>query len=97
MPMVGAAGNKVQRHRNCDPCPDKPGHRLQCLDHQVVWNAAHMRRVLKTYADYYNNDRTHLGLAKDAPNPRTVEASGAIVSRAILGELHHRYRRVLRE
>jgi hypothetical protein len=41
--------------------------RRECLDHIVTLNAAHLRRVLRTYADYYNDDRTHLGLGKDAP------------------------------
>ena len=46
--------------------------RRECLDHIVIWNAAHLRRVLHACADYYNNDRTHLALAKDAPNMRPV-------------------------
>lgn len=65
----------------------------ECLDHLIIVNAAHLRRVLRTYADYYNNDRTHLGLDKDAPNFRPVEAVGRITSTLILGGLHHRYRR----
>ena len=68
--------------------------RRECLDHQFIWSAAHLRRVLRAYADYYNNDRTHLGLGKDSPNSRAVEAEGEIVSRPVLGGLHHRYSRV---
>lgn len=67
--------------------------RRECLDHLIVVNAAHLRRVLKAYADYYNNDRTHLALAKDAPRFRPVESEGRIVSTPILGGLHRRYRR----
>jgi hypothetical protein len=39
--------------------------RRECLNHIVIGNTAHLRRVLKEYADYYNNDRTHLALDKD--------------------------------
>jgi transposase InsO family protein len=52
--------------------------RRECLDHIIVLNAAHLRRVLKTYAKYYNNARTHLSLEKTAPVPRSISASGAI-------------------
>ena len=67
--------------------------RRECLDHQIIYGAAHLRRVLRSYAEYYNNDRTHLGLAKDTPHSRPVEAAGAIVSQPVLGGLHHRYGR----
>jgi hypothetical protein len=52
---------------------------------------------LQAYAHYYNNDRTHLALEKDTPNPRPIEAAGEIVSRPVLGGLHHRYERILPE
>jgi transposase InsO family protein len=67
--------------------------RREYLDHVVVLNAAHLRRVLTNYAGYYNNDRTHLALGKDAPNSRCSETKGVVVSRPILGGLHHRYGR----
>src|SRR5580658_3380739 len=41
--------------------------RRECLDHLAVSGEAHLRRVLKTYAAYYNEVRTHLSLGKDAP------------------------------
>jgi len=65
----------------------------ECLAHQIIVNASHLRRVLNAYADYYNNDRTHLRLGKDSPNFRAVEPVGEIISQPILGGLHHRYRR----
>ena len=67
--------------------------RRECLDHVVILNAAHLRRVLEAYARYYNQDRTHLALAKDAPHMRAVERDGRITSKPILGGLHHRYSR----
>ncbi len=67
--------------------------RRECLDRVIVRDAAHLRRLLIGYADYHNADRTHLGLGKDTPDGRAVEAEGKIVSRPILGGLHHRYSR----
>ena len=67
--------------------------RHECLDHIIILNAAHLRRVLNAYVQYYNRDRTHLALDKDAPLLRPVECDGRISSRSVLGGLHHRYRR----
>jgi transposase InsO family protein len=66
----------------------------ECLDHLVIFNAAHLRRILQTYACYYNKIRTHRSLNKDAPAFRTVQRIGNIESHAILGALHHHYVRV---
>jgi transposase InsO family protein len=68
--------------------------RCECLDHLVIFNAAHLRRVLRDYVDYYNTARTHLALEKDSPNSRPVERGGAVISRPVLGGLHHRYGRI---
>lgn len=68
--------------------------RRECLDHQIILNAAHLRRVLQDYAEYYNSDRTHLALGKDSPIARPVEPHGRIISRSVLGGLHRRYDRV---
>jgi len=69
--------------------------RRECLDHIVVLGEEHLRRILKSYADYYNGVRTHRSLNKDAPVSRSVQRSGVIISHAILGGLHHQYVRVL--
>jgi transposase InsO family protein len=63
--------------------------RRECLDHIVVLGEMHLRRVLKSYADYYNCVRTHRSLNKDAPLSRPVQRTGVISSRPILGGLHH--------
>jgi transposase InsO family protein len=68
--------------------------RRECLDHIIVLGEAHLRRVLKSYARYYNGVRTHRSLNKDAPVSRPVQRSGVISSHALLGGLHHRYARV---
>jgi transposase InsO family protein len=65
--------------------------RRECLDHVVIWGEAHLRRVLKSYADYYNGVRTHRSLNKDAPVPRMPQRSGVISSHALLGGLHQHY------
>ena len=66
-----------------------------CLDHVIVFDERHLRRILKEYLEYYHRNRTHLGLEKDCPMPRPVELAlmGDIQSESILGGLHHRYTR----
>jgi transposase InsO family protein len=68
--------------------------RRECVDHIIVLGEMHLRRVLKSCADYYNCVRTHRSLNKDAPVSRRVQRTGVISSRTILGGLHHRYARV---
>jgi transposase InsO family protein len=68
--------------------------RRECVDHIIVLGEAHLRRILRSYADYYNRVRTHRSLDKDAPVRRLVQRTGVINSRAILGGLHHHYARV---
>jgi transposase InsO family protein len=57
--------------------------RRECVDHIIVLGEMHLRRVLKSYADYYNCVRTHRSLNKDAPVSRPVQRTGVISSRAI--------------
>jgi transposase InsO family protein len=68
--------------------------RRECVDHIVVLGEAHLRRILQTYAGYYNKIRTHRSLDKDAPAFRPVQRVGNIASHAILGGLHHHYVRI---
>src|SRR5262249_5430309 len=68
--------------------------RRECVDHIVVLGQAHLRRILQTYARYYNKIRTHRSLDKDAPVSRAVQPTGSIKSYPILGGLHHHYVRV---
>ncbi|MBC8426371.1 transposase [bacterium] len=69
--------------------------RRECLDHVIILNERHLRRVLRDYLDYYHRSRTHLGLERDCPKPRLVEPpeAGPIHVEEILGGLHHRYSR----
>ncbi len=70
--------------------------RRECLDHVIALNERHVCRVVSSYARYYNRARTHLALAKDAPEPRGIQARamGCIVAFPEVGGLHHRYERV---
>jgi hypothetical protein len=65
----------------------RPRHGVRC--------EAHLRRVLKSYAAYYNQVRTHLALDKDAPHSRPRQRIGqAVVALPSLGGLHHEYLQV---
>jgi transposase InsO family protein len=68
--------------------------RRECVDHIIVLREAHLRRILRSYACYYNDIRTHRSLDKDAPVSRPVQRTGIISSHTILGGLHHHYVRV---
>ena len=68
--------------------------RRECLDHIIVFGEAHLRRILRSYARYHNDVRTHRSLDKDAPVSRPVQRTGSIKSFPILGGLHHLYARV---
>jgi transposase InsO family protein len=69
--------------------------RRECLDHVIVLNEAHLKRILTAYFDYYHDSRTHLSLDRNAPNPREPEPPERGPVRAIpqVGGLHHRYTR----
>jgi hypothetical protein len=68
--------------------------RRECVDHFVVLGEPHLRRILKAYAHYYNDIRTHRSRDNDAPVSRPIQRTGNIRSNAILGGLHHHYVRV---
>jgi putative transposase len=70
--------------------------RRECLDHVVIFNESHLRRVLSSYVDYYQSTRTHLSLDKDCPDPRLIQSRriGRVVAIPQVGGLHHRYERL---
>ena len=70
--------------------------RRECLDHIVIFNARHLRRVLSSYVDYYQRTRTHLSLDKDCPDSRPIQlrSVGRVVAIPKVGGLHHHYERV---
>ena len=69
--------------------------RTEMLDHIILLNEEHLRRLMFRYVAYYHHDRTHLGLEKDSPIPRPVEnrprEGGTVVSLPRVGGLHYRY------
>jgi putative transposase len=69
--------------------------RRECLDHVIVFSGRSLRHYLSRFLDYYHQSRTHLGLHKDAPEPRPVQGPGAgrVVAFPEVGGLHHRYER----
>src|SRR2546426_233044 len=69
--------------------------RRECLDHVVVIGERHLREILSRYVDYHNGTRTHLSLAKDAPETRSVQVSsqGRVVEVPRVGGPHHQYLR----
>ena len=70
--------------------------RRECLDHVIILNETGLRRVLKSYIEYYEGTRTHLSLNKDAPITRPIQPvdTGRIVQIPQVGGLHHRYERI---
>ncbi len=72
--------------------------RRECLDHMLVLGEAHLWRVLREYAAYFNGERPHQGLQQRIPSRteglvlrswpgRTIQAI------PVLGGLHHTYQR----
>ncbi len=92
----------IRDHPTAARSPWQNGHverligsiRRECLDHLIVFDEAQLRRVLKNYATYYNQIRTHLSLQKNAPDLRRAQTLGDIAAVSFLGGLHHQYLRV---
>jgi transposase InsO family protein len=41
--------------------------RRELLDHVIVFDEHHLRRLLDSFTDYHNQDRTHLAVCKESP------------------------------
>jgi transposase InsO family protein len=69
--------------------------RRECLDHVIVLNEASLRRIIRSYFQYYEHSRTHLALEKDVPESRAIQPPelGVVVELPQVGGLHHRYER----
>ena len=69
--------------------------RRDLLDHVIILNEWHLKRLMASYLLYCREDRTHLGLAKDTPAGRVTEIrsepESKIQSLPRLGGLHRRY------
>lgn len=70
--------------------------RRECLDHVIIFNERHLKRILGLYVHYYNCSRTHNSLGMDCPVHRPIERpirGKKIVAIPQVGGLHHRYER----
>ena len=69
--------------------------RREILDHVIVMNEAHLRRLMREYVSYHHQDRVHDSLIKDTPDKRAIEqrpaANATVIGMPRLGGLHHRY------
>ena len=69
--------------------------RREILDHIIPVNEEHLRRLIRDYVRYYQEDRVHDSWSKDTPNRRPIEPMpttyGTLISQPRLGGLHHRY------
>ena len=69
--------------------------RRECRDHVIAVNEQHLRRVLGEYVQHYNAMRPHRSLSLDSPEGRSPvqrTPSQRVVSKPVLGGLHHEYR-----
>ena len=80
-PLDQARRNRSESLPQCDGKPTAPASpwqngfaerligsiRRECVDHIIVLSETHLRRILRSYACYYNDIRTHRSLDKDAP------------------------------
>jgi transposase InsO family protein len=69
--------------------------RRELLDHLIVLGERHLLRMVRQHVAYYNEDRPHMSIDRDAPVARAVEppSAGDVVALPRVGGLHHRYSR----
>jgi transposase InsO family protein len=73
--------------------------RRECLDHILVVDERHLRRVLAEYVAHFNGARPHQGIGQRIPasaapaaRRRPQDPARAVVGVPVLGGLHHEYR-----
>ena len=72
--------------------------RREALDHLLIWNQTHARRVLAAYAHHYNQHRPHQArsqlppLAEEHPAPVTDLTSHRLLRMGVLGGVVNEYR-----
>ena len=99
--LLASSGIKPKRIRFQSPWQNGVAERWvgtcrrDLLDHVVVVNEVHLRRLIRDYISYYHEDRIHDSLDKDTPAMRPVSSkpdqSARLISFPRIGGLHHRY------
>ncbi len=76
--------------------------REECLDHLLILNERHLRRVLVEYVEYYNGRRPHQGIGQRTPIPLSEKSAAMpamttrrdpVCRRDVLGGIIHDYYR----
>ena len=69
--------------------------RRECLDHVIVLNERHLKRILSSYFNYYHTWRTHLSLEMDTPEHRPIQPPdlGRVIEFLDVGGLQRHYER----
>ncbi len=71
--------------------------RTECLNHLLILNERHLRRVLTEYVTYFNLWRPHRSLGQRAPCAQVPPScasnrnAAGVIARPVLGGLHHVY------
>jgi len=66
--------------------------RREALDHFLSFSEKQVRKIVKSYVDYYNHQRPHQGIGK-IPDTNQYLGFGEIKKEPVLGGLHHNYYR----
>ena len=85
-----------RQNATCDRFLDNV--RRECPNHVLVLGEAHLRRVLREYMAYFNQDRPHQGIGQGIPGdaaapPVHAGALGTVRAFPVLGGLHHAFQR----
>ncbi len=71
--------------------------RRECLDHMLVIGVLPLIRILQEYVSYFNQARTHQGIAQQSPEPSVSppgeSKAGRVIAFPVLNGLHHDFRR----
>ena len=102
--LLGTGIEEVKTAHRCpwqNPFVERYGGTLrrELLDHVIVLNEGHLKRLLTEFIEeYYHRARPHQGLNGDTPVPSAKPEPAAdgnrFVSIPVVGGLHHRYIRV---
>jgi hypothetical protein len=76
--------------------PTSTALRRELCNRVIVLNEAHLRRLMRSYLEYYHTVRPPPSLDHNGPIPRAIQgrSEGNVMAMAHVGGLHHGYRRV---